>query len=88
MRDWSSTRPGSWWCSCPCLHEEGSALHRSTRIAFAVAWTVYVVAVVLAWRKVTAAPNGHANGLFIATVCGFVGLVLMMLWLQDRESRC
>jgi hypothetical protein len=61
-------------------------VRRSTRIALAVAWTVYVLTVVLAWRKVSAAPNGDVNGLFVATVCGFFGLLLLTSWLQDREG--
>ena len=57
---------------------------RSTRCALAVCWPVYVVAVVLAWRKVSAATEGDVNGLFIATVCSFAGLLLLTLWLQDQ----
>jgi hypothetical protein len=43
------------------------------------------VAVVLAWRKVSAAPNGGVTGLFVAAMCGFVGLLLLTLWLQDQD---
>jgi hypothetical protein len=59
-------------------------VRRSTRIAFAVCWPVYALAVVLAWRKVSAAPNGDVNGLFVATACGFFGLLLLTVWLQDQ----
>jgi hypothetical protein len=59
-------------------------VRRSTRVAFAVCWPVYAGAVVLAWRKVSAAPEGVVNGLFIATVCSLAGLVLLSLWLQDQ----
>jgi hypothetical protein len=33
---------------------------------------------------VSAAPNGDVDALFIATVCGFAGLLLLTLWLQDQ----
>jgi hypothetical protein len=52
-------------------------VRRSTRVAFLVAWPVFVLAVVLAWRKVSAAPDGDVNGLFVATVCGLVGMLLL-----------
>ena len=61
-------------------------MRRSTRVALAVCWPVYAVVVVLAWRKVSAAPGGDVNGLFVATVCSFAGLLLLSLWLQDQGS--
>lgn len=63
-------------------------MRRSSRVAFAVAWVVFAVTVVLAWRKVLAVPDGRGDvtGLFVATVCGAVALVLLMAWLQDREG--
>jgi hypothetical protein len=66
-----------------------AAMRRSSRAAFAVAWFVYLAAVVLAWRKVLAVPDGRGdvNGLFVATVCGAGGLVLLMIWLQEHERR-
>jgi hypothetical protein len=42
------------------------------------------VVVVPAWRKVSAVLEGDVNGLFVATVCGFGGLLLLTLWLQDK----
>lgn len=61
----------------------------SSRIAFAVSWLEFAVTVVLAWRKVLAVPDGlgDVTGLFVATVCGAGGLVLLMIWLQDHERR-
>jgi hypothetical protein len=61
----------------------------SSRVAFAVAWCVYGVTVVLAWRKVLAVPDGRGDviGLTVATVCGAGGLVLLMIWLQEYERR-
>jgi hypothetical protein len=44
------------------------------------------VAVVLAWRKVSASSNGDVTGLDIATACGFFGLLMLTSWLQDRED--
>jgi hypothetical protein len=35
---------------------------------------------------VSAAPEGDVTGLFIATACGFFGLLLLTSWLQDREG--
>jgi hypothetical protein len=61
-------------------------VRRSTRIAFAVAWPVHAVAVVLAWRKVSASWNGDVTGLFIAPACGFFELLMLTSWLQDRED--
>lgn len=58
----------------------------SSRIAFTIAWVVFAVAVVLAWRKVLALPDGYVTGLFIATVAGAVGLALLGGWLRDREG--
>jgi hypothetical protein len=62
-------------------------VRRSSRIAFAVSWTVYALTVVLAWRKVLAVPDGRGDttALLIATVCGAAGLALLMAWLQDHE---
>jgi len=59
----------------------------SSRVAFAVAWCVYSVTVVLAWRKVLAVPDGRGDvtGLTVACVCGAGGLVLLMIWLQEHE---
>jgi hypothetical protein len=59
-------------------------MRRSTRWACAVAWPVFLLTVVLAWRKVSAAPEGDVNGLFIASVCGLFGLLLLTLWLRDQ----
>jgi hypothetical protein len=59
----------------------------SSRIAFAIAWVVFAVTVVLAWRKVLALPNGDITRLFIATVAGAVGLALLGAWLQDHERQ-
>ena len=61
----------------------------SSRIAFAASWLVFAVTVVLAWRKVLAVPDGRGDvtGLTVATVCGAGGLVLLMIWLQERERR-
>jgi hypothetical protein len=65
------------------------AVRPSSRVAFAVAWVVYAVTVVLAWRKVLAVPDGRGdvNGLLVATVAGFFGLALLAAWLRDYENR-
>jgi hypothetical protein len=62
-------------------------VRRSSRIAFAFAWAVYALAAVYAWRKVLAVPDGRGDttGLFVATFCGAIGLVLLMGWLQEHE---
>lgn len=51
----------------------------SSRLAVAVSWLVYVVAVVLAWRKVLAVPDGRRDvtGLTVATIAGAGGLLLL-----------
>jgi hypothetical protein len=59
----------------------------SSRIAFAIAWVVFAVNVVLAWRKVLGLPNGDITRLFVATVAGAVGLALLGAWLQDHERQ-
>lgn len=59
----------------------------SSRIAFAIAWVVLAVAVVLAWRKVLALPNGDITRLFIASVAGAFALALLGAWLQDHERQ-
>jgi hypothetical protein len=46
---------------------------------------VFAVAVVLAWRKVLAAPNGDLSRLLVATVAGALGLALLGARLQDHE---
>lgn len=61
-------------------------VRRSSRIAFAIAWVVFAAAVVLAWRKVLALPDGDLTSLFIATVTGAVGLALLGSWLRNRGS--
>jgi hypothetical protein len=62
-------------------------MRRSSRVAFVVSWIVFAVAVVLAWRKVLAAPNGDVTRLFVATVAGALGLMLLGAWLQEHERR-
>lgn len=64
-------------------------MRRSSRVAFAISWVVFVITVVLAWRKVLAVPDGRGDvtGLTVATVAGAGGLVLLMVWLQDHERR-
>jgi hypothetical protein len=59
----------------------------SSRIAFAIAWVVFTAAVVFAWRKVLALPDGDITRLFIATVAGAAGLALLGVWLQDHERQ-
>lgn len=59
----------------------------SSRVAFAIAWVVFAVTVVLAWRKVLALPDGDVTRLSIATVAGAVGLALLGAWLQDYERQ-
>jgi hypothetical protein len=59
----------------------------SSRIAFAVSWLVFAGAVVMAWRKILAAPDGDITRLFIATVAGALGLALLGSWLQEHEGR-
>jgi hypothetical protein len=61
----------------------------SSRVAFGVAWCVYGLAVVLAWRKVLSVPDGRGDvtGLAVASICGAGGLVLLMIWLQEHERR-
>lgn len=66
-------------------------MRRSSQVAFVCAWTVYLATVILAWRKVLAVPDdrGDSRGLLVATVAGFFGLALLMVWLQDYErDRC
>jgi hypothetical protein len=67
----------------------GPLVRRSSRIAFAVAWAVYILAVFYAWRKVLAVPDGRGDvtGMFVATVAGAIGLALLMGWLQEHERR-
>jgi hypothetical protein len=62
-------------------------MRRSSRVAFGVSWIVFAVAVVLAWRKVLAAPNGDVTRLFVATFAGALGLMLLGTWLQEHERR-
>ena len=62
-------------------------MRTSSRIAFAVSWVVFAAAVVLSWRKVTAAPGGDVTGPFVASLAGAGGLVLLTIWLQDHERR-
>lgn len=64
-------------------------MRRSSRVAFALAWMVYTVTVVLAWRKVLGVPDGRGdvNSLLVATVAGFFGLALLGTWLSDYESK-
>lgn len=57
----------------------------STRAAFAVCLPLLFAVVFLAWRKVTAAPDGDVTGLVVATVCGTAGLTLLAIWLQDQD---
>jgi hypothetical protein len=61
----------------------------SSRVAFVISWLVFLVTVVLAWRKVLAVPDGRGDvtGLTVATVAGAGGLVLLMIWLQEHERR-
>lgn len=61
----------------------------SSRVAFAISWVVFWITVVLACRKVLGVPDGRGDstGLFVATVCGAGGLVLLMIWLQSYERR-
>ena len=65
----------------------GRGVRPSSRVAFTISWLVYAIAVVLAWRKVLAVPDGRGdiNGLFVATVAGGFGLVLLGAWLQEHE---
>ena len=62
-------------------------VRRSSRIAFAISWLVFLAAVVLAWRKILAAPDGDVTRLFIATVSGAFGLALLGAWLQEYERK-
>lgn len=64
-------------------------MRRSSRIAFAVAWSVYAVSVVLAGRKALAVPDGRGDvtGMTVVTICGAGGLLLLMIWLQEHERR-
>lgn len=60
----------------------------SSRIACAVSWVVFLVAVLLAWDKVLSVPDGRGdvNGLLVATVAGGLGLALLGDWLRHHES--
>lgn len=62
-------------------------MRTSSRVAFAVSRVVFAVAVVLAWRRVLAVPDGRGDvtGLTVATVAGAAGLVLLVVWLQEHE---
>jgi len=64
-------------------------MRASSRAAFAVAWLVDSVTVVLAWRMVLGVPDGRGdvNGLLVATVAGCFGLAPLGIWLSDYESR-
>ncbi len=64
-------------------------MRHSSRVAFAISWMVLGVAVVLAWRKVLAVPDGRGDitGLFVATVSGGFGLALLGAWLSWYERR-
>lgn len=61
----------------------------SSRVAFAIAWAVFLAADIYVWRRVLAVPDGRGDvtGLFVATVCGAAGLGLLMAWMQERERR-
>lgn len=65
----------------------GRGVRPSSRVAFAISWVVYLVAVVLAWRKVLAVPDGRGDisGLVVATLAGALGLALLGAWLGERE---
>lgn len=52
-------------------------MSRYSRIAFAVCLPAFALTVFLSWRKVTAAPDGDITGLFVATVLGTAGLMLL-----------
>lgn len=65
----------------------GRAVRPSSRVASAISWVVYFVAVVLAWQKVLAVPDGRGDigGLVVATLAGALGLALLGAWLGERE---
>jgi hypothetical protein len=62
-------------------------VRRSSRVAFAIAWAVFLAFVVLVWRRIAAVPEGRGDvtGLVVMAACGAAGLMLLMAWLQDRE---
>lgn len=64
-------------------------VRRSSRVAFAISWLVLLVAAVLAWTKVLRMPEGRGDvaELLVATLAGALGLLLLMSWLSDYESR-
>lgn len=61
----------------------------SSRAGFAIVWLVFLVPAALAWRKVLSVPDGRGDvtGLFVATMAGVCGLVVLTSWLQDREGK-
>lgn len=71
------------------MTRQSTGMRSSSKVAFAFAWLVYGVTVMLAWRKVLAVPDarGDVSGLLVATVAGFLGLALLAAWLSDHESR-
>lgn len=62
-------------------------MHRSSAIAFGVAWGVFLCVTFYAWEKVLSVPDsrGDVRGLLVATVAGAFGLAFIGVWVQDRE---
>jgi hypothetical protein len=61
-------------------------VRRSSRIAYGIAWAVFVTATVLAWRKALAVEQADFNNLWLATVCGTGGMVLIGWWVSARDA--
>lgn len=62
-------------------------MRRSSRIAFGLAWLVYLVAVFLAWRRALSYEGNDINALFLATFTCGIGLALVGSWVQDRDRQ-
>lgn len=62
---------------------------RASRVAFVVAWLVFCVVAVLAWRRALSAPFGQSDvgAVFVGTLVGACALSLTGWWVSGRDSR-
>jgi hypothetical protein len=61
-------------------------VRRWFHLALAVAWSVYAVTVVLAWRKASAAPPDSDSQVLVAAAWGLMALLLATSWSYQRGS--